>query len=391
MSKQQHLAAALSEVGKLPLSWANVFAEVDRAAFVPAKVWFDDEHGHPQPIGRDTDPVRWQAAVYSNEPVVTQLDHGRTVWPDTSLLVTSSTSQPSMMLIMLDALDVHEGHTVLEIGTGTGYNTALLCQRLGDDHVTTIEVDPALATWAREALSDAGYRPWVVCGDGATGWPPGAPYDRVIATAAVMAGRLPYAWIEQTRPGGQILTPWGTAYDNGVLVRLTVHGDGTASGPVVGEAAFMRLRSHDIPLGHAARLGDIIDTSTSAATTTTTVPPDEVAMGDGAFSVGLHLPDVRSGVFYDDGPEHYEVLLYHVPSDSVASVKITPETTATGRYSVRQHGPRRLWDEAETAHTWWTDHGRPAQTRYGLTISRTQQQVWLDQPSTMVTSAVPAA
>jgi protein-L-isoaspartate(D-aspartate) O-methyltransferase len=294
--------------GALPESWAAAFAEVDRAQFIPSQIWFDDEQGCTQPVNRDGEPDRWRSAVYSDEPIVTQLDDGATAWPATSNAATSSASQPSMVLSMLAALDVQHGQQVLEIGTGTGYNTALLAHRVGEQRVTSIEVDPVLTDQARANLKAAGYLPTVVCADGVSGWPDSAPYDRIICTAAVVAGRLPYAWVAQTRPGGLILTPWGTAYHNGALVRLSVPGDGTASGRVIGSAAFMRLRGQRTPFGHAARLGDLVDTSTTTAESTTSITPSEVATGEGAFSIGLHLPGVQCGVFSEDN-DRYEVLL----------------------------------------------------------------------------------
>ena len=251
-------------------------------------------------MDRDREPERWRSAVYSDEPIVTQLDDGTTVWPATSNAATSSASQPSMVLSMLDALDLRQGQRVLEIGTGTGYHAALLAHHVGDHFVTSIEVDRALADQSRANLAAAGYAPTVVCADGAGGWPDTAPYDRIISTAAVIAGRLPYAWIEQTRPGGLILTPWGMAYRNGALVRLSVHNDGVATGQVIGSAAFMRLREQRTPFGHAARLGELVDGSRTAIESMTNIPPIEVATGDGAFSVGLHLPDVQCGVFSED-------------------------------------------------------------------------------------------
>ncbi len=380
------LIETLSAAGALPESWAPVVAEVDRVKFIPARIWLDDEHGRTQPLDRDREPDRWRSAVYSDEPIVTQLDDGATVWPATSNAATSSASQPSMVLSMLDALDVQHGHKVLEIGTGTGYNAALLAHRLGEHLVTSIEVDGTLAEQARANLAAFGYAPTVVCGDGTAGWPDNAPFDRILSTAAVVAGRLPYAWVEQTRPGGLILTPWGTSYHNGALVRLSVHDDGTATGRVIGNAAFMRLREQRTPFGQAARLGAVVDDSPTAAESTTSVSPSEVAAGDGAFSVGLHLPDVQCGVFPEDDGQ-YEVLLYHVATESVASVQVTPTATAEGRYPVRQHGPRTLWDEAENAHRWWIEHGTPTRTRYGLTITPTAQHLWLDEPSNTVDSA----
>ncbi len=380
------LIAALSAAGALPESWAAAFAEVDRAEFIPARIWFDDEQGRTQPVDRDGEPDRWRSAVYSDEPIVTQLDDGATVWPATSNAATSSASQPSMVLSMLDALDVQHGQQVLEIGTGTGYNAALLAHRVGEQLVTSVEVDPALTEQARANLKAAGYLPTVVCTDGASGWPDNAPYDRIICTAAVVAGRLPYAWVAQTRPGGLILTPWGTAYHNGALVLLSVHDDGTASGRVIGNAAFMRLREQRTPFGQAARLGDLVDTSTTAVESITRLPPSEVATGDGAFSIGLHLPDVQCGVFSEDDGR-YEILLYHVATESVTSVQVTPQATAEGHYPVRQHGPRKLWNEAENTHRWWVKYGTPSRTRYGLTITPTEQHLWLDEPTNTIIAA----
>ncbi|MGH3796066.1 MAG: hypothetical protein ACRDSP_14375 [Pseudonocardiaceae bacterium] len=91
---------------------------VPRHQFLPAQIWVDDDRGEPQPINRDDDPDRWLANAYGNVPILTQFDDGRTGWPDASgELCTSSASKPDLVLTMLAALDVQEGHTVLEIGT----------------------------------------------------------------------------------------------------------------------------------------------------------------------------------------------------------------------------------------------------------------------------------
>ncbi|MFZ0122220.1 MAG: hypothetical protein WAL99_22820 [Pseudonocardiaceae bacterium] len=89
----------------------------------------------------------------------------------------------------------------------------------------------------------AGYRPLVITGDGAEGYPDAAPYDRVVATAAVRE-TVPHSWLRQTRPGGLIVTPWGTDYCNGVMLTLHVTTEGSATGRFHGDLAFMRLRAH---------------------------------------------------------------------------------------------------------------------------------------------------
>jgi hypothetical protein len=83
----------------------------------------------------------------------------------------------------------------------------------------------------------------VITGDGAERYPQGALYDRVVVTAAVREA-VPQAWLAQTRPGGLIVTPWGTDYCNGVMLTLRVSTEGTATGRFNGDLAFMWLRAH---------------------------------------------------------------------------------------------------------------------------------------------------
>uniref|UniRef100_UPI003F491A23 methyltransferase domain-containing protein n=1 Tax=Amycolatopsis sp. CA-151526 TaxID=3239921 RepID=UPI003F491A23 len=366
------------------MSLDAVFARVDRAAFIPGRIWFDDARGRPQPIDRATEPDRWRAAVEQDAPIVTQLDDGATVWPETSLNATSSASEPSLVRAMLATLDARQGHRVLEIGTGTGYNTALLCALTGDENVTSVEVDPELTGRARASLHAAGYRPTVITGDGADGYPPRAPFDRIIATCAVTAGHIPYPWVEQAAGHAVILAPWGTAFHNGVQVCLTADGRGRAAGPVVDSASFMQLRAQRNPFGHASRLSDLIDTA-PVPTETTTTDPREIRTGDGAFAVAIHLADVQQSMACDiDDEGTDELLLYHVPSDSAATVHITTDAVATGEYPVRQTGPRRLWDEAEAAYDWWARHHKPERTRFGLTVTRSAQEIWCDEPGNVV-------
>jgi protein-L-isoaspartate(D-aspartate) O-methyltransferase len=147
---------------------------------------------------RDIADSRGLRAVYANEALPAKVDaRGRWV---------SSSSQPSVMTMMLELLDPTAGERVLEIGGGTGYNAALLRELVGPKgRVTTIEIDGRLAGRARDALRQSGHRARVVVGDGRVGFPPGAPYDRIIVTAS--AAEVPNAWIEQLRLGGRIVLP----------------------------------------------------------------------------------------------------------------------------------------------------------------------------------------
>ncbi|MGW0522866.1 methyltransferase domain-containing protein [Crossiella sp. NPDC003009] len=387
MSTHADLTAELHADGLLPEAWAASFSAVDRGNFIPDRCWVSTSAGRTEPLDRENDPDRWEAEVYSNQPIVTQLDDGETVWPWTSGNATSSASEPGLVLAMLDALDVQDGDRVLEIGTGTGYSTALLSHRVGDSQVTSIEVDPDLTERACAALLRAECSPTVICCDGSDGYQPNAQYDRVVATASVLAGCIPTAWVEQTLTGGQILLPWKTMWGSGVLARMVVRDDRTAVGPVIGDAFFMNLRSQRTP-GHAGKFGRLAEAATDVPVTSTTVMPYEVAEDpDGAFAIGLRLTDVRYSVAYDD-PDHYEVLLYHADTESWATVQVTAEHTADGKYPVRQHGPRQLWTEAEEAHNWWAAQGRPARTEFGLFVSGSQQAVWLNSPDNLVATYV---
>ncbi len=369
------LAGQLAGKGAIPSDWREPFAKVARHEFIPDRVWILDEQADGfRPLNRADDPDAWWRHVYSDEPVVTQVDNGDT--PDGELgdTPTSSASMPSLVLAMLSQLDLAEGHNVLEIGTGAGYNAALLATRLGDGNVTTIEVDPALADQARNALAAAGYHPHVITGDGTQGHPPNAPYHRIIATCSVR--RIPYAWIRQASPGAVIVSPWGTPYSNNALVRLTVGQDGTASGPFVGGVAFMWLRGQQVRWG---RLREYIHHEDQADKTTTRLRPDAVTGHvDVEFAIGVQTPNCQHLTFHaSDGSGEFTLWLFDAHTGAWAAVDYKPDAATC---QVEQYGPRRLWDEVEAAYTWWDATGRPERERFGLTVTPERQYVWHNSP-----------
>jgi protein-L-isoaspartate(D-aspartate) O-methyltransferase len=122
-------------------------------------------------------------------------------------LPVSSSSQPAMMAIMIEQLGLLPGHRVLEIGTGSGYNAAVMAEVVGPGgQVVTIDIDPELVTRARSSLCEAGYDAVVVlCADGGYGDPAGAPFDRIVVTAG--AWDIAPAWLEQLGPAGRLVLP----------------------------------------------------------------------------------------------------------------------------------------------------------------------------------------
>lgn len=129
----------------------------------------------------------------------------------------SSASQPAMVAVMLELSALEAGHRVLEIGTGTGYNAALLASIVGTTgQVMTIELEDDLATAARERLRSQGFQQVeVVLGDGSVGRPEAAPFDRIVVTAG--AAEIPAAWREQLGEGGRLIVPIVDADGIGVV------------------------------------------------------------------------------------------------------------------------------------------------------------------------------
>ncbi len=138
-------------------------------------------------------------ATYADDAIVTKRDQGGQA--------ISSSSQPAIMAIMLDQLDLAPGQRVLEIGAGTGYNAALISHIVGaSGQVTSIDIDPELVVTAREHLASAGFAAVTVASaDGARGYLEHAPYDRIIATVGV--SDLAGPWLEQAAPGARIVVP----------------------------------------------------------------------------------------------------------------------------------------------------------------------------------------
>src|SRR5262249_6156837 len=137
--------------------------------------------------------------AYADEPVYTK--------HDTTGARISAASQPKIVAMMLEQLQLKPGHRVLELGAGTGYNAALMATITGQTgHVTTIDVDDDLVENARKHLAATGITNVdVVLADGATGHPEAAPFDRVIAT--VGAFEVPTAWLNQLATSGRLVAP----------------------------------------------------------------------------------------------------------------------------------------------------------------------------------------
>ncbi|MFJ2111093.1 methyltransferase domain-containing protein [Streptomyces sp. NPDC087850] len=372
------LVRSLRTTGALTPEWDEAFRAVPRALFLPDLFWaYDMATGRSEPVARGDDPEAWHRAAYANIPLVTQWDDGAHTGTAPGTVPTSSASMPSVVAAMLRELDVSDGMRLLEIGTGTGWNAGLLAHRLGSANVVSVEIDPMVAERAQVALERAGFSPETVRADGAGGWPVGAPYDRVIATAGIRT--VPPCWLEQTRPGGIILAPWGTHYsDQDTLVRLTVGDDGRASGPFLRMVEFMKLRAQRLDWNrfraYVPRFPGDADVSRTQATLADLGERYEPVR----FVTGLCVPDCAH-VVNRTGAESGKAWFFDLASRSWAAVEFRAgDPSAT----VHQSGPRRLWDEVERALAWWAERGRPGLDRFGLTIAPDgSAHPWFEDPA----------
>jgi protein-L-isoaspartate(D-aspartate) O-methyltransferase len=152
-------------------------------------------------------PPGEQAAAYTDQP--------------RPIGARQTISQPFIVAFMTEALALRSGEKVLEIGTGSGYQAAILAE-MGAT-VYTIEIIPELAERARRALDEQGYRDvHARVGDGYRGWPEAAPFDAIIVTAA--PDHVPQALVDQLAPDGRMVLPVGSGFQELVLLRRTPGG-----------------------------------------------------------------------------------------------------------------------------------------------------------------------
>jgi protein-L-isoaspartate(D-aspartate) O-methyltransferase len=213
MVAQQELIAEIEQDARDTARWTgrarfdprvlDALRTVRRAAFVPEALAFRAYANAPLPIGC-----------------------GQTI------------SQPYIVALMTDMLELRREDRVLEVGTGSGYQAAVLAEL--SDNVWSIEVIPELAARAARVLTAEGYgRIALRTGDGALGWPASAPFDAIIVTAA--AREVPPALVEQLRPGGRMVIPVGEAHGDQDLRVLRKDAEGKVTSRSLLSVAFVPL------------------------------------------------------------------------------------------------------------------------------------------------------
>lgn len=220
--------------------------------------------------------------AYADRSIALSLERGVTV---------SSISQPSMIAEMLEQLAVRPGDRVLEIGTGSGYNAALLAELCGPEgRVVTIEVDPGLAEQARTALRAAGYeRVRVVAGDGVAGAPEHAPFDRILLTVA--ADDLVPAWRAQLAPEGRLVLP---LILNVLQESVAFEGPPPLHSVSVLGASFVTLRGDAAVVPHEIVLRETVPPLRLRVRDTSRIDPDGLARRLAEAPVAVKLGMIRA-------------------------------------------------------------------------------------------------
>ncbi|MBB1245613.1 methyltransferase domain-containing protein [Streptomyces durbertensis] len=356
----------------LPTRLAEAFLNTPRHPFVPVFYRREAEKFVPQ-HSADGDLPRWLSEVYADDSLITEVDgvHAEDAGASTVEGVpTSSSTAPSLMADMLDALDVRPDTRILEVGTGTGYNAALLCNLAGAENVTTVDYSERLTRTAQARLEALGLHPVVHHGDGAQGAPAHAPFDRIIATCSVR--RIPASWFDQLALDGIMVVPIKGALAGGMLARLKKRPDGTAAGHILHTpAAFMPLHSGQQqrrpvpePTGGTSRpselSGSVLDDWTFS------------------FFAELHLTPTTLREYHREADGSHVTTLFDPREGSCTRVTDQPEAP-TAR--VQASGPRDLWAPIEKAHDHWLSLNRPRREWFTITATPDMQTVTYTDPT----------
>ncbi|MEW2634685.1 50S ribosomal protein L11 methyltransferase [Streptomyces sp. NPDC048389] len=348
MHWKPHAAALADGVTHAASRWRPLVAAVPRHRFVPR--WWQRADDGWQLHDGPTDHDRWAAAAYADRSVITRVGPlhaelaARGDQPQGS--PTSSATLPSLIVRMFQHARIADGNHLLDVGTGSGYGTALATLRLGEESVTSMDVDPYLVDAAAYRLDEIGLRPRLEALD-ATGPLPGM-YDRIVATVGVRP--VPAGWLEALVPGGRLVT---TLSGTTLIVTAEKQDDGSAVGQVEWDrAGFMQARAGDdyadtLPAGllEAARNG------AGGAVTQGEYPVLDIQEAwDVASMLDIDAPGTVYG--YEADADECTTWLAH-PDGSWARA-----TSHGGQPPlVHQSGPQGLWDVLDRIRSYWLQHG----------------------------------
>lgn len=359
-----HAERLASEVTHSVSRWRPAIAAIPRHLFVP-RWWRWSAAGSGGSDGWElcdgpAEEDHWARATYRNQSLVTRVGplHADHAGPgDRPVgLPTSSATLPGLIVQMLRHTHIDAGLDVLDVGTGSGYGCAVLAHRLGDQHVTSIDVDAYLSAVAAERLAGIGLCPQVMTCD-ATGPLPGS-YDRIVSTVAVRP--IPVSWLAALRPGGRLVT---TLADTALILTADKTSDGGATGRIEWDrAGFMPTRTDaDYPPGLSTTFAAVREAE-----------GDQISVGrypvvniEQAWEIwsmlGIIAPGIEHHYHQDDDGQRTAWMLH--PDGSWARATGMDGDAPTVHHS----GPRRLWDIVDDIRSrWLRDGSLPV---YGATVT----------------------
>jgi protein-L-isoaspartate(D-aspartate) O-methyltransferase len=312
----------------------------------------------------------WLGAVYANEPLATAYDEECTA--------TSSSSSPAAMAVMLEASELGKGMRVLEIGTGTGYNAALLTSIVGStQRVFTVEIDADLAAQAQLRLNQVvGLGVTVHSGNGLEGYAPGAPYDRILVTGST--SKVPFPWLEQIRPGGIILMNLIGEMGACAFLKIVKKDGGLAAhGRFLSGSEFMELHeAGKYPHRRATLVGQYLPRPITQEQSATRAEFDLSLLWDRRldFALQLAFPQMSFASVYVNP-------MCPCLIDRASDTMLLFRPSREEHFQVEVRGDPHLWEQVAAVYHQWVGLGQPDVGAYHLHIDAGGKQVVTLAPS----------
>lgn len=398
-----HLAGQLVHAGVLTDgAWRNAMLDVPRHHFVPSYFHASDRTTWRHQRCTDTDSAAardWLAHVYDRVPLIVALS-GIDMWGRQHPVAVSP--DPALTMRLLHTLDVRPTDRILELGTGSGHTTALLAHRVGDNQVTSVDIDTELHHLAAHRLAQLDLHPHLVLADSTTldaplhsttphpaaahtGALPGAAsaranrggFDRVLVGHTV--DHIPAAWLRHTNPGALVLATLvgGLGAGHPVLLHRSPATSDADTEPCDGgegrlAGSFLPWPADDLPARrHHARLGAIrrpIDPAATRVRHRVTPVDPSTLYGNTPLALlhQLHLPAGTTAAVRTDANGNAATYL-RAPDTSWA--EINHSTDRHGRHDARIAGPIDLLTALRDARDAYHDLGQPDWTEFGVTAT----------------------
>ncbi|MFF3359088.1 protein-L-isoaspartate(D-aspartate) O-methyltransferase [Streptomyces sp. NPDC002917] len=320
--------------------WWKPIASTPRHIFVPR--WWERAAGGRALRDGATDVDTWLKSAYADATLVTRIgpahaDHAEPGQVIASGRPTSSSTLPTLVVTMHRHAMIGDGCRTL-VTTGTGYSTALACHRLGDELVTSVDIDDYLVKTAADRLRTLGLHPHTAICD-VTGALPGQ-FDRIVSTVSVRP--VPRSWLNALRPGGRLVT---TITGTGLILVADKTADGGAHGYISYDGASFMTTRHGDDYDDTAPAAPVWEASDSDGETVSTsrypllYVPDSWAVRS---MLELEIPRIEHRTQRGDGGGR-TVWMAHSDGSWARASANGPRESPT----VHQGGPRRLWDTLE--------------------------------------------